>query len=56
MIFKKVIKYEMRVLILSTTFVRAISHFKKTEQDVIKNVYCSSSEVTLYSCQIFNEI
>jgi len=44
----------MFVLIFSTTLARNISHSKRTERDMIKNVYWSSGKVpfALFVCRI----
>ena len=39
---KKITEHKMCVLIFSTTFICNISHSKKTERDVIKNIFWSS--------------
>jgi len=42
---KKVIELEMYVLVLSTSFVREISHSKRIHREIITNVYRSSCEI-----------
>jgi hypothetical protein len=39
---KKVIEHEMRVLILSEVLSETFLIIRRTERDMIKNVYCSS--------------